>query len=121
LKRIYLFRYLFLSVLPQPANTQSAFNANAFRVMSTAERLTHIDDHKKEWKDTSIFLAWYRPAVKVAQSNNDKKVVWALLYEHFHHMRDRHLKQDTLNGLEMNLLEEAKRYGLKQEAIVAQH
>lgn len=121
LKRSHLFILLLFSLLPQRASAQSDVEANTFRAMSDAERLSYVHELKREWQDTASFLAWYRPLIAVAKSENDEKTIWALHYEHFQQRHSLKTLGSNTGELENELLEAAKRFGLEKEALVASH
>ncbi|MBK8564647.1 MAG: hypothetical protein IPN76_15260 [Saprospiraceae bacterium] len=121
MKLSHLFIYLYIAFLPQLAAAQSNVDANAFRAMSTAERLNYVYDPNRIWKDTTEFLAWYRPMLAAAKSEGDEKAIFALLYEHFQQRHAFYSLKGNVGELESELLEAAKAYDVKEGEIVAEH
>ncbi len=89
--------------------------------MSTTERLNYVYDPNRSWKDTSEFMAWYRPMLAVAESEGDEKAMFALLYEHFQQRHAFKSLKGNVGELESALLEAAKEYDVKEGEIVAEH
>jgi hypothetical protein len=121
LKYSYLFIFLTCFIQPKLAVGQQDAEAAAFRDMSTSKRLTYLHDLKKDWKDTTEFLAWYRPLVAVAESENDDKTTWALYYEHFQQRHALKTMGNNVGESEAELLEAAKEFGLEHERLVSEH
>ncbi len=89
--------------------------------MSPAERQSYLYGLNTEWKDSSSFMGWYRPMLAIAESEKDKRTIWALHYEHFKQRHHFHVVGDDVIELETKLLNEAKKLGLAEEAVVAEH
>ncbi len=89
--------------------------------MSTAERLNYVYDPNRSWKDTSEFLAWYRPMLAAAESEGDEKAMFALLYEQFQQRHAFRSLEGNVVELESELLEAAKEYDVREGEIVAEH
>ena len=117
----HLFILTLLSILPQLAPAQSDVYANAFRAMSTDERLNYVLDPNRSWKDTTEFLAWYRPMLAAAESEGDEKAIFALLYEHFQQRHAFRSLEGNVVELESELLEAAKEFGVREGEVVAEH
>ncbi|MBK9016596.1 MAG: hypothetical protein IPM82_22360 [Saprospiraceae bacterium] len=115
------FILLFFCCLQQISLAQASLDEKAFRAMSPAERQSYLYELNMEWKDSSSFMDWYRPMLGIAKSENDKKTIWALHYEHFQQRHLLYAVSDNAIELETELLNKAKELGLKEEEIVAEH
>lgn len=89
--------------------------------MLPAERQSYVYGLDKAWKDSISFMNWYLPMLAVAESENDKQTIWALHYAHFQQRHNFKIGHENVIELETNLLNEAKKLGLEEAEIVAEH
>ena len=89
--------------------------------MLPAERQSYVYGLDKAWKDSISFMNWYLPMLAIAESENDKQTIWALHYAHFQQRHNFKIGHENVIELETKLLNEAKKLGLEEAEIVAEH